>query len=53
MATIQRQQTTSGGSVTGLSSAPLPGWLVSAAWLVSMSGFQLLLLDCILWLLLV
>jgi hypothetical protein len=32
MATIQRQQTTSGGSVTGLSSAVSPGWLAFVVW---------------------
>jgi len=46
MATTQRQKTTSGGSVTGLSNAPSPGRHASDAWCAIMSGFLLLWLAC-------
>jgi hypothetical protein len=53
MATIQRQQTTSGGSVAGLLNAPLPGPHVFDGWCVIMSDFLPLLLACTWWRLLV
>jgi len=53
MATTQRQKMTSGGSVTGLSSAPLPGWHAFGVWLAIMSGVPLPSLAFTSWLLLV
>ena len=47
MATTQRQQTTFGGSVTGLSNAASLGPRASDGWCVTMSDFLPLLLVCI------